>query len=164
MNWLRDSDTHLMTVYTSNALSEAISPARPVRSWLDPIVEWAVEARAHRVILLVLGIWLLNGFDLVFTILSHQNGVLDEENPVARHILQYGTSSIVLFKIGLVMIGSYPLLRFRTARITELGSIVILVAYAVLALHWSECFELYQITISNGDALRELAQIRPLSS
>jgi hypothetical protein len=127
------------------------------------MLEWAVEARAHRVVLLVLGIWLLNGFDLVFTILSHQNGVLDEENPVARHILRNGIGSIVMFKIGLVLVGSYPLLRFRTARITELGSIVILVAYAVLALHWSECFELYHITISNGGAMRELAHIASMS-
>lgn len=154
------SDTIAMTVFTSR-LSEALAPARSAgRNWFDEIVEWAVEARAHRVILLVLGIWLLNGFDLIFTILSHQNGMLDEENPVARHVLGYGTASIVLFKVGLVMIGSYPLLRFRTARITELGSIVILVAYSVLALHWSECFELYHITISNADAMRELASIR----
>jgi hypothetical protein len=148
-----------MTVFTSR-FSEALAPARTAgRNWFDQLVEWAVEARAHRVVLLVLGIWLLNAFDLVFTILSHQNGMLDEENPVARYILGYGTSSVILFKIGLVMIGSYPLLRFRRARITELGSIVILVAYAVLALHWSECFELYHITISNTDAMRELAQI-----
>lgn len=148
-----------MTVFTSR-FSEALAPARTAgRNWFDQLVEWAVEARAHRVVLLVFGIWLLNAFDLVFTLLSHQNGMLDEENPVARYILGYGTSSVILFKIGLVMIGSYPLLRFRRARITELGSIVILVAYAVLALHWSECFELYHITISNADAMRELAQI-----
>jgi hypothetical protein len=149
-----------MTAYPSSALSQAVAPPRTSRNWFDQTLEWAVEARAHRVVLLVLGIWLLNGFDLVFTLLSHQNGMLDEENPVARHMLAYGTSSIILFKIGLVMIGSYPLLRFRTARITELGSIVILVAYSVLALHWSECFELYHITISNSDAMRELAHIR----
>jgi hypothetical protein len=123
------------------------------------MLDWAVEARSHRVILLVLGIWLLNAFDLAFTIIANQQGMLHEENPVARHILGYGTPSIVLFKIGLVLTGSYPLLRFRTARVTELGAIVILVAYAFLAMHWSECVELYAITISHGPNVADIASM-----
>jgi len=63
--------------------------------------------------------------------------------------LQLGVPSIVLFKIGLVLIGSYPLLRFRRARVTELGTLVILVAYAMLAVHWSECYELYTLAATN---------------
>jgi hypothetical protein len=103
----------------------------------------------------VMGIWLLNGFDLAFTILSHDQGMLHEENPFARHMLAYGTASIILFKIGLVLIGSYPLLRFRAARITELGSFVILLAYAVLAVHWSECYDLYSITAAHNVEMAE---------
>lgn len=99
-------------------------------------------------ILLVIGIWILNAFDLVLTILSHEQGLLQEGNPIARWILSLGTPSVVLFKIGLVMIGSYPLLRFRAARITELGTLVILVAYALLAVHWSTCYDLYATTIN----------------
>ncbi len=113
------------------------------------LINWVAEARSHRVICLVLGIWLLNGFDLTFTILSHEQGVLHEENPVARHMLEQGTASMVLFKIGLVLIGSYPLLRFRRARVTELGSYVILAAYAFLAFRWSTCFELYADTVGH---------------
>ena len=135
-------------------------------TFFDRIVAWAVEARAHRVILLVASIWMLNAFDLAFTVLSHEQGMLHEENPVARHLLGYGTLSIVLFKVGLVLIGTYPLLRFRTARITELGTMVILVAYAVLAMHWSECLELYTITVSHSVALTDLGgkiDLSPLS-
>lgn len=113
------------------------------------LMHWVAEARSHRVICLVLGIWLLNGFDLAFTILSYEQGVLHEENPVARHMLEQGTASMILFKIGLVLIGSYPLLRFRRARITELGSYVILAAYAFLAFRWSTCFELYADTVGH---------------
>lgn len=113
------------------------------------VIEWIVEARSHRVICLVLGIWLLNGFDLAFTIISHDQGMLHEENPLARHMLAFGTASIILYKIGLVLIGSYPLLRFRAARITELGSFAILLAYALLAVHWSECYDLYSFTASH---------------
>lgn len=119
------------------------------RPW-HRFIHWAAEARSHRVICLVLGIWLLNGFDLTFTILSHEQGMLHEENPVAKHILQYGTPSIVLFKIGMVLVGSYPLLRYRSVRITELGTYMIFAVYAFLALRWSTCFEVYADAVTGG--------------
>jgi len=127
-----------------------MAPAPACRRRSAQVIEWIVEARSHRVICLVLGIWLLNGFDLAFTILSHELGMLHEENPLARHMLAYGTASIILYKIGLVLLGSYPLLRFRAARITEMGSFVILLAYAILAMHWSECYDLYSFTASHN--------------
>ncbi len=150
------ADTHSMAPYSSSAVAGSITPALMRRPWYAQWIDWIVEARSHRVILLVMGIWLLNGFDLIFTILAHQQGMLQEENPIARLMLSYGTPSIVLFKIGLVFIGSYPLLRFRTARITELGTLVILVAYALLAVHWSECYELYAASIPHEANLAEL--------
>lgn len=122
-------------------------------------VEWAVHSRSRRVILLVLGIWLLNGFDLALTCLAHDQGLLQEGNPVARYFLASGTYSLVLFKVGLVLIGSYPLLRFRKARITELGTLVILFAYASLAFHWRECYELYSITAENNIHMAELGRL-----
>ena len=62
-------------------------------------------------ILLVLCIWLLNAFDLAFTVYAHQQGVLHEANPVARGMLEGGTVVIMLYKVGMVLIGSYPLMR-----------------------------------------------------
>ncbi len=155
-----------MNGYATTTLSDSRMAALgrempPPRRWSARVINWIVEARSHRVICLVLGIWLLNGFDLAFTILSHDQGMLHEENPLARHMLAYGTTSIVLFKIGLVLTGSYPLLRFRTARITEMGAFVILLAYAVLALHWSECYDLYSSTATHH---MDLAEGRLLSS
>ncbi len=116
------------------------------RGWMSRLAAWVVEARSHRVICLVLGLWMLNGFDLTFTVLSHHQGLLHEENPLARHVLSNGTTSIVLFKIGLVLIGSYPLLRFRGARITEMASLLVLAAYVVLAVRWFTYYELYTLT------------------
>ena len=127
--------------------------------WYHRLVHWVADARSHRVICLVAGIWLINAFDLMLTVLAHQQGLLQEENPIARHLLQKGVPSIVLFKIGLVLIGSYPLLRFRRARITELGTLVILVAYALLAVHWSECYELYSVTATNDIQLAEMVEM-----
>ena len=127
--------------------------------WYDQMVHWVANARSHRVICLVAGIWLLNAFDLMLTVLAHEQGLLQEQNPIARHLLQMGVPSIVLFKIGLVLIGSYPLLRFRRARITELGTLVILVAYALLAVHWSDCYELYTLAATNDIQLAEIVEI-----
>lgn len=127
-------------------------------TWYSRIGHWLASARSHRILCVLAGIWLLNGFDLILTVLAHNQGLLHEENPVARFLLDQGTFSIVTFKIGLVMIGSYPLLRFRHARITELGSFVILISYALLAVHWSECYKLYAITASSSLHMADLAK------
>ena len=155
------ADTEDMTWCPPSSLSNAVGPAPGHSPWTMRLIHWVAEARSHRVICLVLGIWLINGFDLAFTVLSHEQGVLHEENPLARHMLQYGTASIVLYKIGLVLIGSYPLLRFRRARITELGAFVILAAYALLAVHWSTCYEFFAFTAGGAT---DLANIEALST
>ena len=105
-----------------------------------------VGARSRRVICGVLGVWLLNAFDLVFAVLVHEQGMLDEQNPLAAHMLQQGMGSIILYKIGLVLVGSYPLLRFRATRIAELGTFVILLTYALVAIRWSACLEVYVLS------------------
>ena len=119
-------------------------------------VSWIVRARAHRVVCLVLGIWLINAFDLILTILSHEQGVLVEQNPLARHMLELGVLSLILYKTGMVFIGSYPLLKFRTARITEWGTLVILLSYATLAIRWSNCYEAYAVALSANPHMVEL--------
>jgi hypothetical protein len=118
--------------------------------WWVRLIAWVAEARSHRVICLVGGIWLLNAFDLTFTIMSHEQGLLHEQNPIARQMLQNGTASIALYKIGLVLIGTYPLLKFRTTRIAELASMVVVLAYASLAMRWSACYELYAATFTGN--------------
>lgn len=148
------SDTACMSLFPTTAMSDALPPLQ--RPWYARLANWVAESRAHRVICLVAGIWLLNAFDLILTLLAHSQGVLDEENPVARTLLGMGTPSLVLFKIGLVLIGTYPLLRYRRARITELGTLVILVAYALLAVHWRECYELYSLTVPSSIHMAEI--------
>jgi hypothetical protein len=127
-------------------MSDVVDPPVDGRRWSTDLGRWIAESRAHRVICLLFGIWLFNAFDLVFTVMSHQHGLLHEENPLARVMLDLGTPSVVLFKIGLVLIGTYPFLRFRRERIAELGAYTILAAYAILAVHWSLCFEWYTVT------------------
>jgi len=148
-----------MDLHSPSALHPAITANLAQKTWSTRFFDWVAESRARRVILLVIGIWILNAFDLMLTLLSHQQGLLQEGNPVARWILGLGTPSVVLFKVGLVMIGSYPLLRFRSARITELGTLVILLAYGLLAVHWSSCYDLYATTLTTDLSYADVAAI-----
>lgn len=159
MALLTPTDIEDMALYPAGILSNSTLAAGARRHGWSRLIDWIVEARAHRVLCLVAGIWVLNGFDLAFTVLSHDQGMLHEDNPLARVVLGYGTLSIVLFKIGLVLIGSYPLLRFRTARITEMGAFVILIVYAFLGVQWAECYDLYAFTALHNV---ELAQTKSL--
>lgn len=138
-----------------NPVVSTTSYESPVRLWLQRASEWLADARAHRVICLVVGIWILNAFDLSLTILAHNLGVLYEENPIAVGFLRDGTFAIMLFKIGLVLLGTYPFLRFRRTRIAELGSLVVMIVYAFLAVRWSACYELYTYSINSGYFIAE---------
>ncbi len=140
-------------------MAESASALPQSIHWWTRLIHWVVEARSHRVICLVGGIWLLNAFDLAFTLLSHEQGLLHEQNPVAKQMLEKGELSVMLYKIGLVLIGSYPLLRFRTARIAEMAAFVVLIAYAALAIRWSECYELYGLTFSNTASYADLTAV-----
>ena len=155
------SDTEDMSLLRTPPLVDAPGPASGFRTWCDRWLNWMVEARSHRVICLILGIWLINGFDLALTLFSHEQGMLDEANPVARRMLEQGTLPLILYKIGLVLIGSYPLLKFRAARITELGTIVILIVYATLAVQWSNCYDLYHACYWNDITLAEINALIP---
>ena len=150
------SDTEDMSLHAHSPLVENAKRAPTHQAWWDQCLNWVVEARSHRVICLVMGIWLINGFDLALTLISHEQGLLDEANPVARQLLEHGTLPLILYKIGLVFIGSYPLLKFRRARVTELGAIVILIVYATLAVRWSDCYELYTAAHAGDVTLAEV--------
>ncbi|MGB0716096.1 MAG: DUF5658 family protein [Phycisphaerae bacterium] len=140
---------------TTAALPQPALAADRNNTW-QRFVDWIAASRSHRVLSLVAAIWCLNWFDLVLTILSYRHGMLHEQNPVARQLLEHGELSILLYKVGLVLIGSYPLLRFRTSRITELGALVILGSYALLAFRWSACVEVYVLSICEPVSMAEI--------
>ncbi len=143
MSPLRATDSHGMEVCPGSPIATRLTRDSGRQSPWKRLLDWVAESRSHRVICIVCGILLLNAFDLTLTMVSHEQGVLHEQNPVARQLLRSGPSSIILYKVGLVVIGCYPLLRFRRARITELASIVIMLAYVILAIRWSVCYELF---------------------
>lgn len=153
---IHPSDTTVMDLYPSPILPGQDYAYRHDRPCLSQWVDSLSQSRAQRVLFLIGVIWLLNAFDLILTVTAYQQGLLQEGNPLARYMLQLGMPSIVLFKIGLVLIGSYPLLRYRNARITELGTFVILIAYAMLAMHWSKCYEIYTLVAGDDYYLAEV--------
>lgn len=139
-----------MELCQNSPISPAAHRQKHHRTLPARLMDWVVEARSHRVICLVVGIWLLNAFDLAFTLLSHEQGLLHEQNPLARRMLDNGTASVVLYKVGLVLIGTYPLIKFRSMRIAELASLVIILTYATLAIRWSTCYDLYVAAFHNN--------------
>ncbi|UCF32283.1 MAG: hypothetical protein JSV78_08090 [Phycisphaerales bacterium] len=123
------------------------------------LADWMASARSHRVICLVAGIWLTNAFDLLLTLLSAKDGLLIELNPIARHMLEEGAFPLVCYKIGLVLIGTYPFLRFRHTRIAELGALTCLCLYAVLAVHWNTCYEVFTLADTGNLSWQEYQRL-----
>ena len=91
--------------------------------------------RARRVLVLLAGIWILNVFDLVFTITAHRIGGLRELNPLARLLLG-APAILVVFKSILVAAGSALLIVFRRRRLAEIGCWCVFAVYTVLAFIW----------------------------
>ena len=118
-----------------------------------------VQARPHRVLCLLVGLWLVNVFDLLLTVSAHRAGLLHETNPIAAFVLDCGPVAICAFKVGLVVLGSIPLIRCRREALTELAAAGLLLVYVVVAVRWKLCYEIYDFThsgsMSNIEALKE---------
>lgn len=113
------------------------------------IGSWLARSRAHRVICLVVGIYLLNAFDLLLTIHSHKEGFLTEQNPIAVQLLPLGTLPIIAYKTILCGGGSISFLLFRRHRVVELAAIVVFLAYLFIAIRWQMCYEVYLMSASH---------------
>lgn len=144
------TDTLRVSTCQSTQVGSFPRSSRHDESVPSRLLRWFTNARSHRVICLLLGVWLLNAFDLALTVIAHGQGLLVEQNPIARQMLDNGIVSIILYKIGLVCIGTYPLLKFRKHRIAEMGTMIAIVAYAMLAVHWDNCYRLYTAAGTNG--------------
>ncbi len=123
-------------------------PAMPTGhdSWHGRLVNWVVAARSHRVICLLVGLWVFSVFDAALTILAHRQGMLDESNPIARHILSHSPFAILIYKVVLVSFASYVLAVNRTRLVAELAAGGMLFIYTIVAIQWRLCYELYMLT------------------
>jgi len=96
----------------------------------------AVHAtRPRRVVSLLVLVWVLNLFDLAYTIQAHRTGHFHELNPIARDLLDRPWA-LAGFKLAAVSAGSMILLSLRRHRLTELATWFLLLAYTALAIRW----------------------------
>ena len=152
------TDTGYMECSTAR-VGGLLPPLRPGhRSLLRSAIAWATASRSHRVICVLAGLWLINLFDLILTMLAHSQGVLDESNPVARFILPLGPTALATFKILLVGGSSAVLIRYRRRLISEATAAGMFLVYAGVAVRWRLCYEMYAVstttTISPADLER----------
>jgi len=94
-----------------------------------------LACRSRRVVLMLVLLWILSGFDLVFTLLAQQIGDFREANPVARELLA-SPALLVAFKVSTLMYASAILLVLRRHWLTELGCWCLSVVYTGLSFAW----------------------------
>lgn len=161
------ASTDSVTMLLGSSIACTLAPHREgaIRQGISRLA----RSRAHRVLCLIAAVWVLNGFDLILTLLAHRQHLLYEVNPLAQYLLSHGELSLALFKFGLLAIGTYALAKYRRERISELGCIMVMGVYALVALHWHFCYEMYAMTINCGPDVVHLwqptqASVSPLAS
>lgn len=120
-------------------------------------LHWLSSTRSRRVFLLLVAVWIINVFDLTLTLQADRDGILHEQNPIARALLNYGQIPVSLFKIGLVAAASILLWRCRSHRCTELAALLAVLIYAGVALQWKACYDTYDLTLADGGDITERA-------
>jgi len=91
--------------------------------------------RGRRVVLLVIGLSLVNAFDLAFTLLGSRHTDFVEMNPLAACLIHH-TLGLVVFKVVITSIGLLIMLRFRSRWFTELSCWGLCGVYSALAGIW----------------------------
>ena len=114
------------------------------------LADW-LAARPVRVTLLLGAVWLLNGFDLIFTLVACRLGCFIELNPIAARVLgDDNFAGIIIFKCALVGCGSAILYWFRGYRVTELSCWLLACVYSGLAVRWHRYYEVFSYHYYHG--------------
>ena len=100
---------------------------------------WLVRPR--RVLLLLAAVWVINVFDLGYTLLESLHSGFIEMNPVAAKLLSASPQVLVSYKTGLLAISSAILLVYRRHRVAELACWFLLTAYVYVAIRWWGYYE-----------------------
>lgn len=108
--------------------------ALPEQRRTDRIFRWLIRPR--RVLLLLAAIWVLNVFDLGYTLLESTQNHFVEMNPLAAGLIGEPTAMLVVYKASLVIIGSAVLLIFSRHSTTEWACWFLLAVYMYVGLRW----------------------------
>ena len=101
----------------------------------------AMRSRPRRVVWLLVLLWMLNIFDLTYTILAYRIGDFEEMNPIASQMLQQSWM-LIAFKLTGISLGTLILLMLRRHRLAELVSWLICLVYTALAFSWMTYYSL----------------------
>lgn len=98
------------------------------------------EARVRRLFWLLMAAWIINLFDLGFTLLAHEMQVLVELNPIAARIIPLGTVPTVIYKLTLLSAGTFLLWRHRHCRLAEHGAWAYAAVCVGLSFWWHQLY------------------------
>jgi hypothetical protein len=118
------------------------TPRRSPRSRVAALVRsfrWLTRPR--RVLLVLSAVWVLNIFDLGYTLLESLHNGFIELNPLAARLVGESPAALVGYKAALIAISSAILLVFRRQRVVELGCWFLLAVYLQVAVCWAFYYE-----------------------
>jgi hypothetical protein len=122
-----------------SARPEAALTATPLPSLRKP---WLTAVpRAHRVILLLIVVWMLGMCDLVLTLQEARASYFIEMNPLAAQLIDGPPIGVVIYKLALLGLGSGILVSVRRHRAAEIACWFLLLAKGYVAHRWFEYFD-----------------------
>jgi Domain of unknown function (DUF5658) len=139
-----ESDTDCMEVSLSSSGSSKSQEAAPAaeRSCRTPSSRRHARSQTgdRRFFWLLVGVWIVNCFDLELTLLAAQQRMLWEVNPVVGQLLPYGPKVLTIYKFGLLGLGTAVLWRFRWHPIARKALWLIAIACVALSLVWYQLY------------------------
>ncbi|MGE0481127.1 MAG: DUF5658 family protein [Phycisphaerae bacterium] len=100
----------------------------------SPTFRWLTRPR--RILIALAAMWVLNIFDLGFTIAESVHGHFVEVNPIAARLLGGPTWLLALYKFSLITFGTVILLSLRKHRIAEWGAWFLFATYLYVGVRW----------------------------
>ncbi len=132
-----------------NRGAAAVGAQRKPRALRRPL--WG---RSQRVLYVLAAIWVLNFFDLGFTITESKAKLFRELNPLAATMMDH-PHALVLYKTSLVVIGSWLLLRYRRRRLTELACWLLLATNGYVGIRWQQYYADVMVTFHDPCVIYE---------
>lgn len=96
--------------------------------------------RRRRLFWLLVGIWIINLFDLGFTLLLYEQRVLIEMNPLAARILPLGAGALAAYKLTLLTFGTGMLWQCRRCGFAEWCAWAYALICVGLSLRWHQIY------------------------
>lgn len=124
------------TVVFPEVASAMIAPAPT-----PAVVPFRWLSRSRRILLALAAVWVLNIFDLCFTMREARESHFVELNPIAAHLLGQPEHWLITYKCALLLAGSSILLLLRRYSVTELASWFLMAVSVYVGARWYVYFE-----------------------